>query len=84
MAAQFQGVALKGLGVGAPGVGKTDFGLSHHPAGRAKEAFDSQRYQYRLQADGQGTELADDFSLLSLPGWPRSRYNSVQTGFGES
>ena len=41
VAAQFQGVALKGLGVGAPGVGKTDFGLSHHPAGRAKEAFDS-------------------------------------------
>ena len=63
VAAQLQGVALKGLGVGAAGISKTDFGLPHHPAGRAKEAFDSQGYPDRLQADGQGTELADDFSL---------------------
>lgn len=57
VAAQLQGVTLEAFGVGAPGVGKTDLGLSYHLTGEAEDTADAQGDPYRFAANGQAAEL---------------------------
>ena len=55
---QLQSVALKGLGVAAPGVGEGDFDLADGAAGGALDARDGQDDGGGVAADGQAAEAA--------------------------